>query len=194
MLTMRYAHRLPADYTLETIRERAATRGPLWDTTPGLVFKAFSIRTRGVTGASGNAYASIYLWHDAAGAMEMLADPGRFGAVIAAFGRPQVETALPLAARTKGDGAEVRAVVQEEIALDADIDPASLRRSELSRVADTLGDPDVLAAVSALDPAAWRLIRTTLVRTPAEATRGGTVYEVAYLARPGWARLQQGEN
>ncbi len=192
MLTLKYAHRLPADFALEKIRERAATRGPMWDATPGLAFKAFAIRTRGVAGASGNAYASIYLWDDAAAAMDMLADPGRFGAVIEAFGRPLVETALPLAAQAKGDGAEVRAVVEEQIALDADVDPASLRKSEAARVADMIGDPDVLAAVSALDPTTWRLTRTALVRTPAEAVGGATVYDVAYLARPGWARLTEG--
>jgi hypothetical protein len=192
MLTLKYAHRLPAAYALGTIRERAATRGPLWDATPGLAFKAFAIRARGVAGASGNAYASIYLWHDAAAAMDMLADPGRFGAVIEAFGRPVVETALPLAARAKGDAGEVRALVEEQVALDADVDPASLRKAEAARVADMIAEPDVLAAVSALDPTSWRLTRTALVRTPVEAIRGGTAYEVAYLARPGWARLTQG--
>ena len=193
MLTLKYAHRLPADFALDAIRERVATRGPLWDATPGLAFKAFAIRTRGIAGASGNAYASIYLWHDAAAAMDMLADRGRFGAVIEAFGRPVVETALPLAARATGDGTGVRALVEEQVALDADVDPASLRQSEAARVADMIGDPDVLAAVSALDPTNWRLTRTALVRTPAEAIRGGTVYEVAYLVRAGWAQLTQGE-
>jgi Domain of unknown function (DUF4865) len=194
MLALRYAHRLPADYALERIRARAATRGPLWDATPGLAFKAFAVRTRGVAGASGNVYASIYLWLDAAAATDMLADPDRFGAVIAAFGRPSVDIGLPLAARTKGDGSDVRALVQDEVALDADVDPATLRASEAARVADALGDPDVLAAVSALDPTAWRLTRTVLLRTPVEAVRSGTAYDVAYLARPGWARLKQGES
>ncbi len=194
MLTLRYVHRLPADYALDTIRERAALRGTRWDATPGLVFKVFAVRGRGVAGALGSAYASIYLWNDAAAAMDMLADPNRFGAVIAAFGRPQVDTALPLAARARGDAAAVRTIVQEEIALPADADPMSLRPSETARVAEMLDDPDVLAAISALDPTSWRLIRTTLVRTSAEETRGETVYEVAYLARPGWARLQQGES
>jgi hypothetical protein len=194
MLALRYAHRLPADYALDNIRTRIATRGPLWNDTPGLAFKAFAIRTAGIAGASGNVYASIYLWQDAAAAMDMLADPGRFGAVIAAFGRPQVDIGLPLAARTKGDGGDIRALVQDEVALDADVDPAQLRVSEAARVADALGDPDVLAAVSALDPTAWRLTRTRLLRTPVEAVSSGTAYDVAYLARPGWARLKQGES
>ena len=42
MLSKQYIHRLPADYDIGHVRERAARRGPLWDAAPGLGFKAFS--------------------------------------------------------------------------------------------------------------------------------------------------------
>ena len=192
MLSLRYAHRLPADYDMNRIRERVAARAPLWAATEGLAFKAFAIRTGGTAGASGNLYASIYLWHDAAAALDMLSDPSRFGAVIAAFGRPRVETALPLAAGATGDGAEVRSLIEEQVALATDVDPARVRREEAARVAETLADPNVLASVSALDPTNWRLNRTILSRGPVDAVHGGTAYDVVHLVRPGWARLAQG--
>lgn len=51
MFAMQYSHRLAADHDMQGIRQRAARRGPLWDDTPGLAFKAFVSQERGVTGA-----------------------------------------------------------------------------------------------------------------------------------------------
>ena len=65
MFMMQYTHRLPADYEMRRIRERAAARGPEWDFYPGLFFKAFLVRERGKCGADANAYSSLYLWRDA---------------------------------------------------------------------------------------------------------------------------------
>uniref|UniRef100_UPI001ABC3A22 DUF4865 family protein n=1 Tax=Variovorax paradoxus TaxID=34073 RepID=UPI001ABC3A22 len=47
MFAMQYSHRLPAGHDMEAIRRRAAQRGPLWDDTEGLVFKAFVAQERG---------------------------------------------------------------------------------------------------------------------------------------------------
>ncbi|WP_422089170.1 DUF4865 family protein [Variovorax sp.] len=42
----------------------AGRRGPIWDDTEGLVFKAFVSQERGQHGAAGHLYASVYLWLD----------------------------------------------------------------------------------------------------------------------------------
>jgi hypothetical protein len=98
MLAKQYSHRLPSSYDMGIIRERAARRGPLWDATEGLGFKAFVARERGRYGATANVYSAVYLWLD----VEQTADffmGSRFQNVIDDFGRPDVETWLPLDAR-----------------------------------------------------------------------------------------------
>ena len=44
MIIAHYAHRLPADYDIGIIRDRASRRGQLWDAIPELYFKAFLLR------------------------------------------------------------------------------------------------------------------------------------------------------
>lgn len=74
MLAKQYSHRLPSTYDMGIIRERATRRGPLWDDTEGLGFKAFVVRERGRYGATANVYSAVYLWLDA----EQTADFFRF--------------------------------------------------------------------------------------------------------------------
>ena len=47
MIIAHYAHRLPADYDIPIIRNRAAARGHLFDAIPELYFKGFLLRERG---------------------------------------------------------------------------------------------------------------------------------------------------
>jgi len=187
MLVQHYAHRLPSDYPTASIRERVAARAPLWSATPGLGFKAFLLRHRGQDGAAGTVYASAYLWRDAAAACAFFTDD-RFASVIEAFGRPTVETMLPLAVRVRGDAEGPRLLTRSDTRLGPDEDLRRLRRLESEGVAHEAARPGVAAVVSAFDPASWTLTRYVLSRDPIE-TPGAVVYEIAYLARPGWAQL-----
>ncbi|MFD0935087.1 DUF4865 family protein, partial [Methylobacterium trifolii] len=128
MLVMRYVHRLPADYVMDHIRARVAARGPLWDDTPGLGIKVFSATERGRRGAPGNTYASTYLWLDPAAAAGFLTD-ARFGAVTDAFGRPRVETWLPLSV-VAGRREAARFLHCETVAVEPGADLGRLRTAE----------------------------------------------------------------
>jgi len=188
LLALQYSHRLPADYDMHRIRERAARRGPLWDGVEGLVFKAFVARQRGRDGAIGNVYASVYLWHDSQAAAQFLMGE-RFQAVIDSFGRPRVESWLPLQA-VAGRGGPARALYREERVLDAGLDRAELLEAERAsgrRVAD---QADTVAVWSALDLRDWRLVRFTLSSAEPDAARAAAVYEVLHLAAPGRAVLR----
>ena len=189
MLAKQYIHRLPADYDMGRIRERAASLAPLWDATPGLGFKGFAMRTRGRLGASGNEYSSIYLWLDAAAAAEFIFDD-RFGRVVSGFGRPRIETWLPFDARKgRATGAEARALYREDLPLGVETDLPALRGAEAERNAALAAQPGTLAAVSAIDPTDWRLLRLLVSAEAAEASHQGIAYDLLHLARPGLARL-----
>ena len=90
MFAKQYSHRLPADYDMGVIRRRAAQLGPLWDNAEGLLFKVFIAQEHG-----GNVYSSVYLWADPLQAADFLLGE-RFQKVLDSFGRPHVESWLPL--------------------------------------------------------------------------------------------------
>jgi Domain of unknown function (DUF4865) len=188
MLAKQYSHRLPADYDMGLIRERAARRGPMWDRTKGLAFKGFVARERGQYGATGNAYSSVYLWLDASAAADFIMDE-RFQSVTDSFGRPRIETWLPLDAR-KGPATQARALYREDLDLGEAVDRAALRVAETERNGALAAQADTLAVVTALDPWAWRLVRFTLSSGLPDPSRPGTAYQVFYLARPGIASLR----
>jgi hypothetical protein len=188
MLAKQYTHRLPHDYDMARIRDRVATRGPLWDQTEGLVFKGFVARIRGEHGATGNVYASVYLWHDAAAAADFIMGD-RFQAVIDSFGRPRIETWLPLDAR-KGPATQAQALYREDFDLEETVDRAALRAREADRNATLAGQADTVAVVTALDPWAWRLTRLIVSAAAPDPKRPGKAYQVLHLAQPGLRALR----
>ena len=187
MFAKQYSHRLPSSYDMGIIRERAAQRGPRWDATEGLGFKAFVVRERGRYGATANVYAAVYLWLDLAQTADFFMG-SRFQAVIDDFGRPQVETWLPLDAR-KGPAQQALALYRDEQPIGEHENRAELRAAHAAQNRRIAEQDDTVAVVSALDTVNWRLIRLTLSAAAPVETAGRTVYEVLHLARPGIARL-----
>jgi hypothetical protein len=182
MLSKQYIHRLPADYDMALIRRRVAERGPLWDDTKGLVFKAFVVRERGQFGAVGNEYSSVYLWRDTAAAVDFLMGD-RFQGVIEGFGRPSIETWLSLHAGA-GKARQARTLYREDIPIDDQADHGKMLADEIERNEAALKRDDTVAVVSAIDVSTWRLIRLTVSAAPADPERKGRAYEVLYLTTP----------
>ncbi|MEU4106665.1 DUF4865 family protein, partial [Streptomyces tanashiensis] len=89
MHAMQYEITLPADYDMEIIRERVATRGHLLDAFPGLGLKAYLVRER-EAGSPVNQYAPFYLWAAPEGMNAFLWGPG-FQGIVNDFGRPVVQ-------------------------------------------------------------------------------------------------------
>jgi hypothetical protein len=189
MFAMQYAHRLPADYDMQVIRQRALRRGPLWDDTEGLVFKAFVSQERGRHGATGHLYASVYLWLDLSAAARFLMGE-RFQGVIDSFGRPRVETWLPLDARS-GAGRARRAswLQREDRVLDANADRSAVFAAEAEANRERAAQPGCIAVWTALEPGAWRLVRFTLSADAPAPGDPGVFLEVLHLAKPGLAQL-----
>ncbi len=188
MFAMQYSHRLPAEHDLDAIRQRAAAKGPQWDAWPGLACKAFVLQEKGRHGAEGNLYASVYLWHEPAAAAAFLAGEA-FQGVIDAFGRPAVETWLPLDAR-RGPAFDrpARALYREELPLP-DRGAAALRDGALAAGEALLDREDVLAVWVVADLQRWRLLRFSVSAGALELRADSVGYEVLYLARPGLERL-----
>ena len=178
MFAKQYSHRLPADYDMGAIRRRAAQLGPLWDHTEGLLFKAFIVQEHGQ--APGNVYASVYVWADPLQAADFLLGE-RFQMVLDSFGRPHIESWLPLDLQN-GRAQSALSLYREEWPLEPEADRVAIVAEQKLRSQQLADNDDTFAVVLALDVQAWRLVRITLSAKPLETAHPGTGYQVLYLA------------
>jgi hypothetical protein len=188
MIIAHYAHRLPADYDMAIIRQRAKERGPLWDSVPDLIFKAFLLRQKGQNGASANNYSSLYLWGNGDAFRDFLVS-GRYGFVTESFGRAAISTWFAFDARV-GKATLPRHVYKQDVslAIDADLEAAFARETERNRKISM--QDGTVAVVAGVDPKTWNMTRVVLsANPPAERHEDMVVYEVLHLAKPHLASL-----
>jgi len=192
MIIAHYAHRLPADYDIGIIRDRAGRRGHLFDAIPELYFKAFLLRERGRFGASQNEYSSLYLWRKDEGFRDFLAD-GRTKSVTDSFGRPAIETRFVLDAH-KGAGGEARFLYKQEQDIPIDADLTSAFADEVARNREAANQAGVVASAVGVDAERWKFTRVLLSEKEPMGREQGTAYQVLYLAQPLLAELPKVES
>ena len=182
MIIAHYAHRLPADYDVDIIRNRARARGHLFDAIPELYFKGFLLRERGKFGAIANEYSSLYLWRKDEGFRNFLVD-GRTKSVTDSFGRPQIETRFVLDAH-KGSGEAARFLYKQEQDIAPDTDLTSAFAEEIARNRELAQQAGVVAAAVGVDAQNWKFTRILLSEKEPNGREQGTAYQVLYLAKP----------
>lgn len=187
MIIAHYAHRLPANYDIGIIRDRAKARGSQWDAVPELYFKGFLLRERGRFGAIANNYSSLYLWRQDDAVRDFLTG-GRFDGVTDSFGRPQIETRFALDAR-KGDADAARFAYTDEQDIPLDANLTATFAAEVERNHAQARESGTVAAAVGVDTRNWKLTRVLLSERAPEAAEHGTVYEILYLAKPLLATL-----
>ena len=185
MIAMQYSFVLPADYDMAIVRDRIATKGPLLDNLPGLVFKAY-LHADHATSAE-NLYAPFYLWCDAESMHGFLNGAG-FAGVAKAFGWPSVRTWTPWHATEGDDLSEVREARHatrgvETIAPYSDL--AALREVE-EAWARQARERGALTVVIGFEPVTWTIVRFCLWRDaqPAGATPHEQHYQVGHISAP----------
>ena len=187
MIIAHYAHRLPADYDIGIIRNRAKSRGHLFDAIPELYFKAFLLRERGRFGANQNEYSSLYLWRKDDGFRDFLVD-GRTKSVTDSFGRPQIETRVVLDAH-KGSSEQPRFLYKQEQDIPIDTDLTSAFADEIARNRESAKQAGVVASAVGVDVQNWKFTRVVLSEKEPAGRDQGTAYQVLYLAKPLLAEL-----
>ena len=187
MIIAHYAHRLPADYDIGIIRNRAKSRGHLFDAVPELYFKAFLLRERGRFGANQNEYSSLYLWRKDEGLRDFLVD-GRTKSVTDSFGRPQIETRFVLDAH-KGSSEQPRFLYKQEQDIPIDTDLTSAFADEIARNRESAKQAGVVASAVGVDVQNWKFTRVVLSEKELTRRDQGTAYQVLYLAKPLLAEL-----
>jgi Domain of unknown function (DUF4865) len=192
MIIAHYAHRLPADYDIGIIRDRAGRRGHLFDAIPELYFKAFLLRERGRFGANQNEYSSLYLWRKDEGFRDFLLD-GRTKSVTDSFGRPAIETRFVLDAH-KGEGKQARFLFKQEQDITIDTDLTSAFADEVTRNREAAKQVGVVASAVGVDAERWKFTRVVLSEKEPTGREQGTAYQVLYLAQPLLAELPKVES
>ena len=187
MIIVQYAHRLPADYDIGIIRNRAKSRGHLFDAIPELYFKAFLLRERGRFGANQNEYSSLYLWRKDDGFRDFLVD-GRTKSVTDSFGRPQIDTRVVLDAH-KGSSEQPRFLYKQEEDIPIDTDLTSAFADEIARNRESAKQAGVVASAVGVDVQNWKFTRVVLSEKEPTGRDQGTAYQVLYLAKPLLAEL-----
>ncbi|MEV6075883.1 DUF4865 family protein [Streptomyces sp. NPDC052069] len=190
MHVMQYEITLPADYDMEIIRERVATKGPLLDAFPGLGLKAYLIRERG-KGSPVNQYAPCYLWAAPEGMNSFLWGPG-FQGIVDDFGRPEVQHWTGLSyGEGPSSGALPRTAVRRRERIPPAVRPAEAVEAALEESVRLAAAPGAVAAALAVDPRHWELVHFTLWEQ-ASPEAVGDHYEVLHLSAPERERLARG--
>ncbi|GGO41265.1 DUF4865 family protein [Streptomyces lasiicapitis] len=191
MHAKQYEISLPADYDMGVIRERVATKGHLLDAFPGLGFKAYLMRERGVGGSPVNQYAPFYLWNTPEGLNSFLWGPG-FQGLSEDFGRPVVQHWMALGYE---DGAAVGARPVAAVRHLRPV-PEGTRNGDLAdellAEARSLADLDgSVGVVVAVDPRHWEAVTFSLWadETPKAA---GEVFQVLHFSSPELGLLGRG--
>lgn len=187
MIAMQYGIGLPADYDMGIIRRRIADKGHLLDDFDGLVFKAYLHASRGDARLPGrdNLYAPFYLWRDADAMQRFLCGEG-FAALSGDFGRPAVRSWQAWGAALAPDARGAVCASRELVDVPADADLPRWREQE-ARLARRDRDAGALAAVAALDPRDWTLVRFRLWDRDRADLAGERVqlYAVGHVSMPG---------
>ena len=163
MLAMHYSFPLPADYDMNIIRRRIATRGPAFDTFPHLGFKAFMIAEKGVYGSQENSYSPFYLWQSEQGMLDFFCGDS-FQALTQAFGWPRVYTWMVVAFNEGKHRHSLKAAfaTRELVQIAPYTSLAEWQQVELAQQQEVLTHPNLYARLVAFDPWTWTLVRFTL--------------------------------
>ncbi|MFF5111912.1 DUF4865 family protein [Streptosporangium sp. NPDC000509] len=185
MHAMQYEIGLPADYDMEIIRERVATRGHALDGYAGLGLKAYLVRERGVDGSTVNQYSPFYLWSSLTGMNDFLWGGGGFQNIVRDFGRPVIRHWIG-AGYERGPSSETvpRAASRRTDPIPADTDPATAVERALAELRRYSGMAGVHSAALAVDPRHWELVRFTLWEHEVAADEEETPYRVLHLSTP----------
>lgn len=194
MIAMQYNFTLPADYDMDIVRQRIASKGHMLDNFPGLAFKAYLHASKDsiATALSQNVYAPFYLWNDNEGMNNFLCGDG-FKAVSHAFSWPAVKQWSVWHSHVSEQVRNAKFATRQLSTIAPYTALGNLREEETSAAKSISEQDGVLATLVAFDPNEWTLVRFILWRDAAVAKTAALaagfpahvqVYEVGHVSAP----------
>ncbi|MFD0415505.1 DUF4865 family protein [Streptomyces sp. NPDC127108] len=192
MHAKQYEITLPADYDMGVIRDRVATKGHLLDDFPGLGFKAYLMRERGVDGSPVNQYAPFYLWNTEEGLGSFLWGPG-FQGLCDDFGRPVVQHWMAVGYEDGGAaGDRPRTAVRHRRPVPEGTRNTDITEELLAEARSSAERDGVVGVLVAVDPRHWEAVTFSLWAEGAEVRASGEVFQVLHCSTPELERVGRG--
>jgi hypothetical protein len=184
MMAMQYSFVLPADYDMDIIRQRIASKGHMLDDFPGLAFKAYLSADSSHGATAENLYAPFYLWREPEAMHRFVNGPG-FAGVARAFGWPSIRTWTVWHDWLAQDVAQARHARRVVKSIAPYTSLAALREREQAE-AGALRDSGALAVVVGFEPGSWTLVQFSLWRDAIDAPPQPQEqrYEVGHMSVP----------
>ncbi|WP_328840858.1 DUF4865 family protein [Streptomyces europaeiscabiei] len=191
MHAMQYEITLPADYDMEVVRRRVASRGHALDAWEGLGLKAYLMRERGVHGSPVNQYAPFYLWNSVEG-MNSFFWGGGFQGIVDDFGRPSARQWTGLAYEAGGGaGSPARVAVRARRPVPGGV-PLREVVEDAVRGTERLASLDgAVLAAAAVDTSRWEIVHFSVWDHDVPKAEGET-FQVLHMSTPERDRLPRG--
>ena len=178
---MQYETPLPVDFDMEGVRTRVREKAGVFDQLPGMLVKFYAVNE--VTTAPQNEYSSIYVWSKPSFLKGFFAGD-LFENYANAFGRPTPRWAL--VQQVTGEFSQLgrtRVAIRQTIGIPRKTHIGRFVKSWEERQ-DSL---NVLARVTAIDPAHWELIDFQFATERVARPVGVNVhwYDIVHVSLPG---------
>ncbi|MDX3672153.1 DUF4865 family protein [Streptomyces europaeiscabiei] len=191
MHATQYEITLPADYDMEVVRRRVASRGHALDAWEGLGLKAYLMRERGVHGSPVNQYAPFYLWNSVEG-MNSFFWGGGFQGVVDDFGRPSVRQWTGLAYEA-GGGADspARVAVRARRPVPGGVSLGEVVEDAVRGTERLASSDGAVLAAAAVNTSRWEIVHFSVWDHDAPNAEGET-FQVLHMSTPERDRLPRG--
>ncbi|MFF6783273.1 DUF4865 family protein [Streptomyces sp. NPDC012510] len=191
MHALHYDITLPADYDMEIVRHRVASRGHALDAWEGLGLKAYLIRERDVAGSPVNQYAPFYLWNSVEG-MNSFLWGGGFQGIVDDFGRPSARQWTGLAYEAGGgDGSRARTAVRGRRPVPVGVPLGEVVEKAVRETGRLASLEGAVLSAAAVDTARWETVHFSVWEHDAPEA-DGAVFQVLRLSTPELDRLPRG--
>jgi hypothetical protein len=184
MIAAQYEIALPADYDMDIIRHRVASRARTLDNRPGIGLKAYLIHET-ADGATANAYAPFYLWTDPEALAAFHWEGQGFSGIVSDFGRPPVQTWIGGHFHRGPRYEQTPAFATKTLLAPALTGDPQNEAALLQELAQSFAkNEDTHSVAWGIDPATWQGVVFRLSTSRPENTPNAIAYQVLHLSTP----------
>ncbi|MDW2796108.1 DUF4865 family protein [Clostridium boliviensis] len=177
MIGMQYEVTLPVDYDMNIIRKRVAENGSKTDGFPGLKYKCYLIREKGVDGFE-QVYAPLYLWNQEEGMNHFLFG-GYYDQIIKSFGWQHVNIGIPLFHYFNDPFLSSRYVTETTGSISPELSLSNIPE-KIRRMAD--GEMDITGQVCIYNPDKWRYSLFSFMKDRPQNIKDRKIYQILHIS------------
>lgn len=174
MIAMQYKILLPDDYDMKAIRRRVSDNGYKTDGFQDLLFKAYLISEKSMTGEGVNEYSPLYIWKDSGGMNKFIFE-GFYDNILESFGWQKILIGVPLICSFEKEFEQSKYVYefQYEIVPTQKMKPVNFH----------LQMDDSMGRILVYNPEKWEYSEYYFFREMPAGHKEGRIYSLLHLSR-----------